>query len=311
VGLSELFVALPNFIRLRGLFCNARGLEPGSDEYPLDPRIAGGGAKVLVPVARDWLGVCVRERSVLGGVGNRVKEACFLLRVVVSLRGVTNPRSAMGMIGGRLRRPGTCFLVIDFERLGRGSKEESLDLSVKGSLGSSVRADSCFHLSPVNLVFSMSPAEDNDKRSDCRRRRMTHQPTRTANRTTKAMIIPAIAPVGKDWSRASEVCRDAGVEVNVTTEMDGALVPEAANVVVYISVVGGPRKGIELKALFVLDVSLNVVKTKALAVPVSLTESVGSAFSVPGAAFMSVGLFGKVVATACSPFPGFCPPATV
>jgi hypothetical protein len=313
VGLSELFVALPNFIGLRGLFCNARGLEPGSDEYPLDPRIAGGGAKVLVPVARDGLGVCVRERSVLGGVGNKPKEVCFLLRRVVTLRGVNG--SVIGIIGGRLRGSGTRFLVIDFERLGRVSTKDwsgAMDVSTKGSLVSSiVKADSCFHFSPVNLVFSMSPADDNDERSDCRRRRTTHQPTTNANRITNATMIPTIAPVGKDWSRASEVCRDAGVDVNVTTEMEGALVPEAANVVVYISVVGGPRKGIELKALFVLDVSLNVVKTKALAVPVSLTESVGSAFSLPGAAFVSVGLFGKVVATACSPFPGFCPPATV
>jgi hypothetical protein len=79
----------------------------------------------------------------------------------------------MGIIGGRLRRSGTCFLVIDFDRLGRVSSKESLsamDLSTKGSLVSSVRADSCFHFSPVNLVFSMSPADDNDERSDCRRR---------------------------------------------------------------------------------------------------------------------------------------------
>jgi hypothetical protein len=117
------------------------------------------------------------------------------------------------------------------------------------------------------------------------------------------MMIPAIAPVGKDWSRAREVCRDAGVEAIVTTEIEGPLVPEAANVVVYISVVGGPRKDIELKAVFVLDVSLNVVKAKAWAVPVSLTDSVDQAFSPPGATFVSVGLFVKVVAIAFAPFP--------
>jgi hypothetical protein len=265
---------------------------------------------VFVPVARDGLGVCVREGSVLGGVGNRPKEVCFLLRVVVSLRGVTDSQLVMGIIGGRLRRSGTCFLVIDFERLGRVSSEESMDLSAKGSLGSSVRADSCFDFSPVNLVFSMSPTEDNDERSDRRRRRTTHPPTRNAKTSTNAMMIPAIAPVGKDWSRARGVCRDAGVEVIVTTEMEGALVPEAASVVVYISVVGGPTKDIELKVL-ALDVSLNVAKSRALVVPVSLTESVGSALSLPGAAFVSVGVFGNVIATACAPFPGFCPPAAV